>query len=105
MNNRSTSSSDHRIAGHQRIAMRVEDLDEETLELIRTVEPGPESELVEARLKQSETAISLMRMALALLDAAGETAGVARLQHAIDTVTGVPIPPPNRLGEQVADRA
>ena len=36
------------------------------------------------------TALSLMRMALALLDRAGEMHGATRRQHAIDTVLDVP---------------
>jgi hypothetical protein len=38
--------------------------------------------------KPMETAVALMRMALALLDRAGETEAAARLQHAIDRVKG-----------------
>lgn len=37
-----------------------------------------------------KAAISLMRMALALLDKAGASTAAARLQHAIDTATGEP---------------
>lgn len=42
----------------------------------------------------SATAVSLMRMALALLDRAGDLQGAARLQHAIDTVLRTPPGPP-----------
>ena len=38
------------------------------------------------------TAVSLMRMALALLDRADAPLAAARLQHAIDIATDAPIP-------------
>ncbi len=37
--------------------------------------------------RANETALSLMRMALALLDRAGRTFAAARLQHAINALT------------------
>lgn len=46
-------------------------------------------------------ALSLMRMALALLDRCGESTGAARLQHAIDTVERRPIGAP---GDSEIDR-
>lgn len=45
------------------------------------------------------TAITLMRMALALLDREGRPDAAARLQHAIDTATGEP---PMQAGDEVA---
>ncbi len=39
-----------------------------------------------------EIAVSLMRMALALLDRAGEDDAAIRLQHAIDIATRQPVP-------------
>jgi len=38
--------------------------------------------------KTVDTALALMRMALALLDRAGEGDAAVRLQHAIDSVRG-----------------
>ena len=38
--------------------------------------------------RNREVAVSLMRMALPLLDRSGEPCAAARLQHAIDTVEG-----------------
>lgn len=38
-----------------------------------------------------ETAVALMRMALALLDKAGEAGAAVRLQHAIDIATRAPM--------------
>lgn len=38
------------------------------------------------------TAVSLMRMALALFDQAGNTRAAAHLQHAIDVAIDAPIP-------------
>lgn len=46
-------------------------------------------------------ALSLMRMALALLDRCRESTGTARLQHVIDTVEGRPIEMP---GDSEIDR-
>ena len=43
-------------------------------------------------MDQVDRAISLMRDALALLDAAGEGIAAARLQHAIDTIRPDPMP-------------
>ncbi len=51
---------------------------------------------------ESATAVSLMRMALALLDRSGDLQGAARLQHAIDTVLRSPLGPPSR--EQIEDQ-
>lgn len=39
-------------------------------------------------MTSTETAVSLMRMALALLDRAGETDAAARLRSAIEAMTG-----------------
>lgn len=49
-------------------------------------------------LRPLEVAIDLMRMALALLDEAGESGAAARLQSAIDTANKVPV---LRPGEEV----
>lgn len=52
--------------------------------------------------RSREVAISLMRLALPLLDQAGDTLAAARLQHAIDTALDTP---PMGKGEQLAQPA
>lgn len=42
--------------------------------------------------RSRDVALKLMRLALPLLDRAGETLAAARLQHAIDTALESPIP-------------
>lgn len=52
-------------------------------------------------MADTETAISLMKTALKLLDAAGEGSAAAMLQHAISIAEGEPVP---RMIEEVNER-
>lgn len=54
-----------------------------------------------SRPKELEVALNLMRLALPLLDRAGEYAAAARLQHAIDTAEREPT---GALDEAALDR-
>ncbi|GGE97793.1 hypothetical protein GCM10011404_33640 [Sphingomonas prati] len=49
-------------------------------------------------MSQLETAVALMRMALALLDEAGELSAATHLQHAIDVATDQQ---PMQQGEEI----
>ena len=48
----------------------------------------------DVRQRELDVAVSLMRMALALLDRVGDTLTAARLQHAIDTAERRGLGPP-----------
>ena len=52
--------------------------------------------MTDANTRLHDVAVSLMRLALPLLDRAGETLVAARLQHAIDTALRTP---PSNAGE------
>ncbi|PZU06004.1 hypothetical protein [Sphingomonas sp.] len=51
-----------------------------------------EGEMMDEQKPNEATAVSLMRMALGLLDKAGKTTAAAYLQHAIDVAIDAPIP-------------
>lgn len=56
--------------------------------------------------RELKTAVSLMRMALALLDKGGESVAAARLQHAISSATREPaIRPGDELDADTLNRA
>ena len=46
--------------------------------------------MTDANTRLHDVAVSLMRLALPLLDRAGDTLAAARLQHAIDTALDTP---------------
>ena len=46
--------------------------------------------MTDANIRLHDVAVSLMRLALPLLDRAGDTLAAARLQHAIDTALRSP---------------
>lgn len=58
-----------------------------------------------AAMPQIETAVALMRMALALLDAAGELNVAVQLQHAINVATNEqPMQPGEEIPPEVLER-
>lgn len=52
----------------------------------------PRGAIVTEQGPKLTTAVTLMRMALALVDEAGEDGVAVRLQEAIDVATNVPVP-------------
>lgn len=54
--------------------------------------------MTDADNRLHDVAVSLMRLALPLLDRSGDTLAAARLQHAIDTAVGTP---PMREGDDL----